>query len=149
MRPYLFTPGLVVVISSLVLAGPVSQTAKQEVKPEEELTNVVRQWLDAEARSDRAALSALIADDFIGTAFGGNLVNKDDIVPPEGESSGRFPKSNLKEATARVFGDAGVVMGLAGAEGAGQGGQFRFTVVCVKRTHGWQMAAAHLAHVAP
>lgn len=109
---------------------------------------LVGQWLDAEAHNDTAALGRLIADDFIGTAFGGHIVTKDDIVPRESSAEGRFPKSTLKESTFRLFGNTGVVMGQIALDSQ-PNSTIRFTVVFMKRQAGWQMVAAHLAHDVP
>ena len=135
----------VLMIFSLTLAG--QQTAVQAPRAEDELMSVVRAWLVAEQSGDRAALNRIIADDFIGSAFGGNVVSKDDLVPFEGEDSPRFPSSSLKESTVRAFGTTGVVMGRLAIENAAQPSQIRFTIVLMKRQGGWQMVAAQLARV--
>jgi len=127
---------------------PYLRAQPQNAKDGDELVTLVGQWLDAEARNDRMALDHLIADDFIGTAFGGNIVTKDDIVPAEGGSQGRFPKSTLKQSTSRIFGDTGVVMGQIALDGQ-PNSDIRFTIVYVKRATGWQMVAAHLARNTP
>jgi ketosteroid isomerase-like protein len=143
------------ILIALVLAASLALTPRphlraqqQNAKEGDELVNLVTQWLDAEARNDRTALDHLIADDFMGTAFGGNILTKADIVPSEGGSQGRFPKSTLKQSTSRLFGDAGVVMGQIALDGQ-PNSDIRFTVVYVKRQAGWQMVAAHLAGIPP
>jgi hypothetical protein len=116
--------------------------------PEEELVALERQWLDAEVRGDVAALDKMFAGDFIGTAPGGNIVTKEDIVPPaEYEGRGRFPGATLKETVVRIHGTTAVVMGLVGVAHPTEPGELRFTKVYVKREGRWICVAAHLMRV--
>jgi len=149
MRSWLGFAEAVTVLLLAVLACPAPSLAGQNPKPEDELAGLVREWLDAEARNDHAALDHMIAEDFMGTAFGGAMVTKNDIVPPEGGEDGpRFPKTKVEEWHAHAFGTTGIVMGRATSEGS-KPSFFRFTVVYQKRQQGWQMIAAHLVHVEP
>jgi ketosteroid isomerase-like protein len=107
---------------------------------------LVRDWLAAEARNDRAALDRLIDDGFVGATFSGSVLSKDDIVPSANDpASNRFPKSSLKEATSRRFGDTGVVVGRIAADDAQQPMEFRCTLVFQKHGDAWRMIAAHMS----
>jgi len=139
--------GLAAVLLVFAIASAKQQAAVQALRAEDELRAVVREWLAAEQSGDRAALNRIIADDFIGSAFGGNGVSKSDLVPSEGEDAPRFPSSSLKEYKVRAFGATGVVMGRLALENAALPGQIRFTIVLLKRQAGWQMVAAQLARV--
>ena len=139
-------------VAALLLAAGVVAWAQAEqetedaAKMEADLVRMEKEWLDAEARGDLAALDKMFADDFIGTAFGGNVVSKEDVIPREG-GGGRFPKSVLKESVVRVYGTTAVVMGRVAVEDPAQPGGFRFTMVWQKRDTGWQVIAAHLSRV--
>jgi hypothetical protein len=109
---------------------------------------LVQTWLNAESEGDSATLDKLIADDFLGTGPGGNILNKTDIVPPGGGERPKMPKSRVNESTVRVFGSTAVVMGSVAYETPPQPG-FRFTLVFLNRGQGWQMIAAHLASLPP
>ena len=139
--------GLAAVLLVFAIAPAKQQAAVQAPRAEDELIAVVREWLAAEQSGNRAALNRIIADDFVGSAFGGNVVSKSDLIPTEGEDAPRFPSSSLKESTIRAFGATGVVMGRLAVENAGQPGQLRFTIVLMKREAGWQMVAAQLIRV--
>jgi len=139
--------GLAAVLLVFSIGSAKQQAAVQALRAEDELIAVVREWLAAEQSGDRAALNRIIADDFIGSAFGGNVVSKSDLIPTEGEDAPRFPSSSLKESTIRAFGATGVVMGRLAVENAGQPGQLRFAIVLMKREAGWQMVAAQLIRV--
>ena len=148
MRRWLVVLGLALMLCLVVLPQTKVRSADQTVRAEDELVRLVREWLNAEARNDRAALDRLVADDFIGTPFGGNIVTKADVLPPEASGDRGWPKSSL-ESTARIFGTTGVVMGRVAVEDPSQPGEFRFTIVYIKRQPGWQMVAAHLDRTAP
>ncbi len=146
MKRWLVIAGLLVALSSYVLAQAPQKSAEQSPKLDEEITKLVRNWLDAEATGDTMTLNRLFADDFIGTSFNGNLVYKDDVVPQDG-GGGRLPKSTLKDTTVRGFGTTAVAMGRVELVEQNPGRQFRFTLIFVKRQPGWQVVAAHLTHL--
>ena len=138
----------VVMLVAAGLIAAVQVTPKglpQGSNREDAILALVQTWLNAESEGDSATLDKLIADDFLGTGPGGNILNKTDIVPPGGGERPKMPKSRLKESTARVFGNTAVVMGSVAYETLPQPG-FRFTLVFLNRGQGWQMIAAHLVN---
>ncbi len=145
MRRWLVVAGLAIALSSFVFAQSTQKGGEQNAKVEEELLKLEREWLDAEARGDVTTLNRLFADDFIGSGFGNAILSKEDVIPREDTGANRLPKSSLKEATVRVFGDTAVVMGRVAAEDPNQPTQFRFTKVYIKRQNSWQVVAAHLS----
>jgi len=137
----------VVMLVAAGLIAAVQVTPKgmpQGSKTDDAVLQLVQSWLNAESEGDTATLDKLIADDFLGTGPGGNILNKTDIVPPGGGERPKMPKSSLKESTVRVFGNTAVVMGSVTEEAPPQPG-FRFTLVFLNRGQGWQMIAAHLS----
>lgn len=145
MRRGLATATLVGLLSLLLFSLPAHRSAAQSARPEDEPVNLVREWLRAESASDWASLERLVADDFIGTSFGGDIVTKADIVPREGSGGRGWPKMTLRETTVRLYGATGVVMGRVAVEDAAHPGEFALTMVFIKRERGWQMVAAHLS----
>jgi ketosteroid isomerase-like protein len=141
----------VVMLVAAGLIAAVQVTPKgmpQGSKTDDAVLQLVQSWLNAESEGDTATLDKLIADDFLGTGPGGNILNKTDIVPPGGGERPKMPKSSLKESTVRVFGNTAVVMGSVTEEAPPQPG-FRFTLVFLNRGQGWQMIAAHLSSPPP
>lgn len=128
-----------VVVCLLIAVRPIAATPNAE----DEITKLERDWLTAEANSDMPTLRRLIADDFMGTAFGPSVLTKADVVPSDGGGN-RMPKSLLQESTVRVFGDTAVLMGSIVSEGTGAGGM-RVTTVFQKRPQGWQIIATHMS----
>lgn len=78
---------------------------------EDDFRKLEQNWLDAEAVPDLPALRKMFADDFMGTSFGGGVLSKGDVIPPDGTNANHFPKSTLRDSTVRIFGDTAVLMG--------------------------------------
>jgi ketosteroid isomerase-like protein len=120
------------------------QDAGSNSKPEDQVTQLERDWLAADAKGDGASLRRIISDDFIGSSFDGGLLGKEDIIP-QGGGPGGFAGATPTETNVRVFGDTGVLLGVI-TTGGPEPKQIRVTLVCQKRPQGWQMIAAHLTH---
>lgn len=126
------------------LSYAVSRAAAQAPRAEDQLLKLERDWLDADARGDHAALDRVIADDFIGNGFG-NILYKDDVAPADAPAKPAGTKYSVKDSSVRLFGDTGVVMSSVAVEGPQQPGEFRCTLVFQKRAGSWKMIAAHLS----
>ncbi len=148
MKRRRLTAGMVTAVVLIALDQATVPAAPQAPSAEGAVLNLVQTWLTAESEGDTAALDRLIAGDFIGTGPGGNILEKRDIVPPEGQERPRMPKSSVKESTVRQFGNTAVVMGSVAFENPDKPG-FRFTLVFMNRGQGWQIVAAHLANSQP
>jgi len=144
MRRYAVAVGTVGVLGLIATLEVTPKSLPEDSNTEDTVLQLAGTWLSAESQGDSAALDRLIADDFIGTGPGGNILNKRDIVPRAGEERPRMPKSHVKESTVRLYGNTAVVMGSVAYETLNQPG-FRFTLVFLNRGQGWQMIAAHLA----
>jgi ketosteroid isomerase-like protein len=120
------------------------QGATPSSRPEDGVAQVERDWLAADAKGDVAALRRIIADDFIGTSFDDHVLGKEDIIP-QGGGPGGFVGARPEETSVRVFGDTGVLMGSIRTAATNEFESIRVTLVCQRRSQGWQMIAAHLA----
>ena len=136
-----------VIISGLSLLAVAQTTNQKPSTPpaEQEVSAAVAKWLASSQEGDFTALRKIVADDFIGTTFSGNVVSKDDVAPQSG--GGSFPDATVQDLHVRVYGDTAVAIG-ALAFKSNQLGTLRFTEVWAKRPGGWQMVAAHLSRVA-
>jgi ketosteroid isomerase-like protein len=114
----------------------------EDRKPEDQVAQLERDWLTADGKGDLVSLRRIIADDFIGSSFDGSLLSKDDIIPQTGGPGG-FAGATPGETIVRVFGDTAVLMGVI-IPGGPQPKEIRATLVCQKRSQGWQMIAARL-----
>jgi ketosteroid isomerase-like protein len=136
----------VVLIAALGLFAA-AQTTNQKAATstaEQEVSAAVNKWLASSQGGESAVLRNLIADDFIGTTFGGTVVAKDDIAPEVG--GGSFPEAAIQDLQVRVYGDTAVAIGALVFK-AKMPGTLRFTEVWAKRSGGWQMVAAHISRV--
>ena len=127
---------------SATLSVAQQQATASTSKPEDQVTQLERDWLTADGKGDVAFLRQMIADDFIGSSFDGGLLNKEDIMPQGGKPGG-FAGATPGETNVRIFGDTAVLMGVITTAGP-QPQQIRATLVCQKRPQGWQMVAARL-----
>jgi ketosteroid isomerase-like protein len=118
------------------------QAAIANAKPEDQVTQLERDWLAADAKGDVTALSRIIADDFIGRSPDGHVLSKEDIIP-QGSGPGGFAGATPAETSVRIFGDTGILMGSIKPADA-KAENIQVTLVCQKRPRGWQLIAAQL-----
>jgi ketosteroid isomerase-like protein len=137
---------VLIICAGATLSSAQEQAARSNRKPEDQVTQLERDWLAADAKGDAASLRRIISDDFIGSSFDGGLLNKEDIIP-EGTGPGGFAGATPGETNVRVFGDTAVLMGVIKTVGGPQPKPIRVTLVCQKRPQGWQMIAAQLTHM--
>jgi hypothetical protein len=138
----LITYAVLFVWVSATLSLAQQQATASTGKPEDQVTQLERDWLTADGKGDVAFLQQMIADDFIGSSFDDGLLNKDDIIPQGGKPGG-FAGAIPSETNVRIFGDTAVLMGVITTAGP-QPNEIRVTLVCQKRPQGWQMIAARL-----
>ena len=138
-------------VTSLLIASAIPALAQATAKPEpnnsaeQTVLKLTQEWLDAEDRTDRAALNRIIADDFLGTGPRGTTLSKTDVIPGEGSGGHGLAISGL-DIKVRVFGDTAIATG-RGVPKVQDRPELRFTVVFVKRADRWQMVAGHLSMV--
>jgi ketosteroid isomerase-like protein len=114
---------------------------------EDDFRKLEQSWLDAAAVPDLPALGKILSDDFMGTAFGGEVLSKSDVVPPSGSSPNHMPKCSLRDSTVRIFGDTAVLMGYVEMQGPQAKQGMRMTTVFQKHGESWQVIAVHMSHV--
>jgi ketosteroid isomerase-like protein len=138
-----------ILFATLLMSGltvfAATQATTQKPAPstaEQEVTSAVANWLASSQHGNAAALRKLVADDFIGTTFGGMVVYKDDIAPEDG--AGSFPEGAVQDLQVRAYGDTAVAIGALVFK-TKEPGTLRFTEVWHKNPSGWQMVAAHLS----
>ena len=121
-------------------------TSNSNPKTDDDLRKLEQNWLDAAAVPDLPALRRMFADDFMGTSFGGGVLSKTDVVPPDGSTATHMPKSLLKDSTVRVYGDTAVLMGEVEMQVPQKPETIRMTTVFQKRGGAWQIIAVHMSH---
>ena len=121
-------------------------------KAEQQIIALNKEWADAIARGDVAALDRLFADDMIVTSGSGEVRNKsqeiDDLRPSADIKTYFFTTDDVR---ARVYKDAAVVTGLARWRIRYQGRdidhQRRYTSVYVKQQGRWRIVAQQLTRL--
>jgi hypothetical protein len=76
----------VVIISGLRLFS-MAQTTNPTPRDEQEVSAAVAKWLASSLQGDFTALRKLVADDFMGTTFSGQVVSIEDVAPQGGGGS--------------------------------------------------------------
>jgi hypothetical protein len=142
MKKILVMTGFTVFLFPLIIAG--SQIVDSNTQ--DEFRHLEQQMLDSAATPDLPALRRMLADDFMGTAFGAKVLSKGDIVPPDGSDSNHLQKFTLGQSTVHLYGDTAVLMGNATPDNR-SGNELRLTTVFQKRPAGWQIIAIHMSPV--
>jgi ketosteroid isomerase-like protein len=134
---------VLVICAGAALSFGQAQNAASSNRPEDQIIQLERDWLAADAKGDATSLRRIIADDFIGSSFNGRVLNKIDLIP-EGPYPGGFAGATTGTTEVRIFGDTAVLMGVINTAGKPQGKPIHVTMVCQKRPPGWLMIAAQL-----
>ena len=135
----------VVTCISLVAVGPRNARASTANMGEDDFRKMEQAWLDAAAAPNLPVLRKMFSEDFMGTSFGGGVLSKHDVVPPDGMSASHMPKSVLKDSTVRIFGDTAVLMGDVEMQVPQKAEDIRMTTVFQKHLEGWQIIAVHMS----
>jgi hypothetical protein len=139
----------------LVSLAPAGLSAQRGAgSAEDEVARAARQYLDARLANDTAAISRLLAEEYIGINSTGALADRASAlrlpmnVTPTGQPIGAF---DLDSTHVRVYGTAAVMTGIRRVRSAdgSAGGGLRFTFVFVRRDGRWQLAASQATDLRP
>ncbi len=121
----------------------------------EELNRLVEDWATAELRGDVAFLEGALTDDFVGIGPLGFMLNKEQWLSRYESGDLVYESFALDEVEARFYGEAAVATCRQSQAGTYQGqavdvmqGEFRATLVFVKREGRWLLAGLHLSPIA-
>jgi ketosteroid isomerase-like protein len=111
---------------------------------DEQITNLVRQWTQAELQADAGALDALLTADFVGVGPRGFTLTKEQWLARYRAGDLRNESFVLADLAVRVYGDTAVAVGVQSQHSSFQGhdasGQFRATLICVRQEGAWRIA---------
>jgi ketosteroid isomerase-like protein len=144
MKTWTAALGLAVCFCVLAFGRPSASSSLANMT-EDDFRKLEQNWLDAAAAPDLPALRTMLSDDFMGTAFGGEVLSKLDVVPTSGSSPNHMPKCSLRDSTVRVFGDTAVLMGYVEMQAPQKKQGMRMTTVFQKRAEAWQVIAVHMS----
>ena len=114
--------------------------------PEDQVAQLERDWLAADAKGDATLFDRIVADDFMGSAFNGRMLAKQDIMPQDGNPGG-FAGATPSDTKVRVFGNTAVLIGFLNQGKVATPTRTRVTLVCQKRARGWQIVAGEMARM--
>jgi hypothetical protein len=105
------------------------------------LIQMENEWLKAGSEGNNAAIRAMLAQNWIAMAPGGNILHPDAF---EGDESGsRLPKLTIQDSTVEFYGNTAVLMAHLASDKPGAG--FNLTSVFQDRFGKWEMIATHLS----
>lgn len=146
--------GTAVSLAVLVFAvGAQPQTTGQTKTgaTEQELLNLMQDWMNAEVKADMAFLDRFIAEDCAITDPAGAVWTKAQFLGGLKSGEGAVLTFVLDNMKARVYGDAAVVNGRMTATQRFQGkdisGQYQCTDMFIKKAGQWQCVAIHLSMI--
>lgn len=146
MKKFLIVLALAACFGLVAFTHP--QVGNSKSSPsEDDFRRMEQNWLDAAAVPDLPTLRKMFSDDFMGTSFGGGVLTKSDVIPPEGISANHMPRSILRDSTVRVFGDTTVLMGLVEMQVPPKTEQIRMTTVFQRHGDTWEIIAVHMSKV--
>ena len=127
----------------LLLALSIStlaQTTDKKGSAEDQVVATENQWLRAVSAGDTNVLKQVLAEEWIATTPGGDIVHQSDFAGSES----RLPAMNLTSHTVQFFGDTVVLMGQLAPESR-TAATFNLTAIFQRRAEKWQMIATHLS----
>jgi len=121
---------------------------------EQELIRLENGWNDATVKHDWAFFDQILADDYIGTDFDGNVGTKPQFLESLKSGESVMTSSITDDMKVRIYGDAAVVTGRTTTvneqyKGKDLSGQYRWTDMWVKDNLGrWRCVAEHVSKIA-
>jgi uncharacterized protein DUF4440 len=137
------------VVAGLLLGAGASnlaaQAAARGATPEDSVRAAEVARGQALLHADTAALSRLVADEFVEVSRLGTLRTKADNIGDIGNGTLRLLTVKYDSLSVRIYGDVAVLIGIADNTGTFRGfpfsGKIRYTRVFVRRDGRWQAVA--------
>ena len=134
--------------AGVTLSGRV---AAQTANVEQTLLQLERDWEQANAKNDSAALDRILADEFVSTDSDGRLFTRAEVMARRKSGAVKFATFTQDDYKVHVFGDTAVVTGRSTTkqmrDGKDYSAQERFTDVFVRRDGRWQAVSTHSSRV--
>jgi len=125
-----------------------------EARVKQQILDLGKAWVDAEAKHDEAALRGILDDKFVATFDAQKPFDKDTFI--KGELAGGVDPTQsqtLSDEMVILDGDTAVVLGVDTMHGTAHGKPYtetaRYTVTYIRRHGRWVALAEHLVSVPP
>ena|SRR2546422_5197265 len=128
------------------------EVAAQTENVEQTLLQLERDWEQANAKNDLAALDRILAPEFVNTDSDGLLRTRAEVMTARKSGAVKFTAFSQGDYKVHVFGDTAIVTGRMAIKGTREGkdyaGQERFTDVFLRRDGRWRAVSTHASRVA-
>jgi len=128
------------------------EVGAQSGNVEQTLLQLERDWEQANAKNDLAALDRILAPEFVNTDSDGRLATRAEVMARRKSGVVKFAAFTQDDYKVHLFGDTAIVTGRSTSKGIRDGkdysGQERFTDVFVRRDGRWQAVSTHASRVA-
>jgi ketosteroid isomerase-like protein len=129
-----------------------TELAAQNANVEQTLLQLERDWEQANAKNDSAALDRILAPEFVITDADGRLATRAEVMARRKSGAVKFTAFTQDDYKVHAFGDTAVVTGRLTTkqmqDGRDYSAQERFTDVFIRRAGRWQAVATHSSRVA-
>ena len=128
------------------------EVAAQAANVEQTLLQLERDWEQANAKNDTAALERILAPEYVTTDSDGRLMTRAETFARRKSGAVKFTTFTQDDYKVHVVGDTAIVTGRSTIKGIRDGkewsGQERWTDVFVRRNGRWQAVATHSSRIA-
>ncbi len=147
---------MIIAVSMVVLVFAVGAPAQTPAETktgtaEQELLNLMQDWMNAEVKADMVFLDRFITEDCVITDPAGAVWTKAQFLAGLKSGEGVVISFALDNMKARVYGDAAVVNGRMTAKQTFKGqdisGRYQCTDMFIKKAGRWQCVAIHLSRI--
>jgi ketosteroid isomerase-like protein len=130
-------------------ASPAKPAMKSSIS--ETLMQMERDWGAAEMKKDFAAVEKILANDWVGIDYDGQIVPRADAIAHLKSGQSRLQSEEISDMKVRVYGNTAVVTGRDTEKSADRGkdssGKYVWTDVFVLRNGRWQVVASQSTKV--
>jgi len=141
---------LVIPIVRAPLAHGMPRIQRHELR--HEIDQLEDAWRNAILKSDTAAMSSLLADDYIAITSSGTLQTKDEALANLRSGRIRITSLTVSDRKIRFYGHTALVTSMAAVEGTGASGNlagyFRYTRVYIRNARGeWKIVSFEASRI--
>lgn len=141
-----------VILTSCDNTGAVpAVTSGNSAQTEQEVRNLLKEWITAITQQDTATLNRLAADEHVFTGFDGSTMTKRDNIESLSNPMFHIGSIQTEDVKVQTYGDAAVITGKAilkmTEESGSSESRTRFTQTWIRRNGAWQLVAEHTSQL--
>jgi ketosteroid isomerase-like protein len=119
--------------------------SKSDNRPEDEVIEVERRWVQAHSDLDLDAIQEILAEDYLQIRADGTVIGKAEALQSYQSGKRRWDNADSDEYSVAVYGEVAILVGRWRGQGENEGQHFdysaRFMAVYVRRNGAWQLVA--------